>query len=79
MFILIKNIRDLIPYENNPRINDNAVEAVPIIIDTNNTIIAGHTRLKACEKLGINEKSEMIAKKHNVKPSKFHFESFMRI
>lgn len=26
-----------------------------------------------------NEKSEMIAKKHNVKPSKFHFESFMRI
>lgn len=72
MFILIKNIRDLIPYENNPRINDNAVEAVansirefgfkvPIIIDTNNTIIAGHTRLKACEKLGIDKIPVIIA------------------
>ena len=46
------------PYENNPRHNDQAVEAVresinqvgyitPIIIDENNEILAGHTRLKA--------------------------------
>ena len=56
----------LIPYENNPRLNDGAVEAVaasikefgfrnPIIIDKGNVIIAGHTRLKAAEKLGLEE------------------------
>lgn len=59
-------VSDLIPYENNPRINDEAVEyvansikefgfKVPIIIDKNNVIIAGHTRLKASEKLGLDE------------------------
>lgn len=57
-------ISDLIPYANNPRINDNAVDAVaasikefgfknPIVIDNCNVIIAGHTRLKAAEKLGL--------------------------
>ncbi len=62
----IKEIRtaDLIPYANNPRNNDGAVEAVansirqfgfkvPIVIDKNNVIVAGHTRLKAAEKLGL--------------------------
>lgn len=60
------NIEDLIPYSNNPRRNDIAVDMVaksieefgfknPIIIDENNVIIAGHTRLKAAEKLGIIE------------------------
>lgn len=62
----IKEIKTtaLIPYENNPRINDNAVDAVansinqfgfkvPIVIDKNNVIVAGHTRLKAAEKLGL--------------------------
>lgn len=55
---------DLIPYENNPRINDGAVEAVansikefgfkvPIVIDKNNVVVAGHTRLKAAEMLGL--------------------------
>lgn len=55
---------DLIPYENNPRNNDDAVDAVaasirefgfkvPIIVDKNNVIIAGHTRLKAAEKIGM--------------------------
>ena len=57
-------ISDLIPYANNPRINDGAVDAVassikefgfknPIVIDSCNVIIAGHTRLKAAEKLGL--------------------------
>ena len=57
---------ELIPYENNPRFNDDAVEAVansirefgfkvPIIIDGNNVIVAGHTRLKASERLGLEE------------------------
>ena len=56
----------LIPYENNPRINDGAVEAVaasinefgfknPIIVDKNNVIIAGHARLQAAKKLGLEE------------------------
>lgn len=57
---------DLIPYENNPRLNDGAVDAVaasikefgfqvPIVIDKRNVIVAGHTRLKAAEKLGLSE------------------------
>jgi len=64
MEIIERNIEELIPYENNPRNNDAAVEYVansikefgfknPIIIDRDNVIVAGHTRLKAAEKLGI--------------------------
>ncbi len=60
------NIVDLAPYEKNPRKNDNAVETVkksieqygflvPIILDDKNTIVAGHTRVKAAIKLGITE------------------------
>lgn len=55
-----------IPYENNPRYNDNAVDEVansikeygfknPIVLDKNNVIIAGHTRLKAAKKLGLKQ------------------------
>lgn len=55
---------DLVPYENNPRNNDDSVDAVaasirefgfkvPIIVDKNNVIVAGHTRLKAAEKIGM--------------------------
>lgn len=62
MEIIERFIDELIPYENNPRNNDAAVEYVansirefgfknPIIIDKNNVIVAGHTRLKAAEKL----------------------------
>lgn len=64
MEIIEMPIRELIPYENNPRINDNAVEAVaksiknfgfkvPIVIDKDKVIVAGHTRLKAAERLGL--------------------------
>ena len=61
------NIEELIPYANNPRHNDGeAVDRVaasiseygfknPIIIDKNNVIVAGHTRLKAAKKLHIDE------------------------
>ena len=60
------NIDKLIPYINNPRLNDGAVDKVassiknfgfknPIIIDKDNEIIAGHTRLKAARKLGLEE------------------------
>lgn len=57
------SINELIPYENNPRLNDQAVDAVaesikqceyiaPIIVDEDMVILAGHTRTKALEKLG---------------------------
>ena len=60
------SISDLIPYENNPRKNDGAVNAVaasirefgfriPIIIDKNNVIVAGHTRLKAALQLKLTK------------------------
>ena len=65
-------VSDLIEYENNPRKNDDAVSAVarsikefgfkvPVIIDSNNVIIAGHTRVKACKQLGILEVPCVIA------------------
>ena len=64
--IVYKNIDELTPYKNNPKINDKAISYVansikqfgfknPIIIDNKNVIIAGHTRLKACKELGIEE------------------------
>lgn len=60
------NINDLIPYENNPRHNERAIRAVaesikeigfknPIIINNDNVIIAGHTRLQASKMLGLEE------------------------
>lgn len=72
MQIVYKKIDELKPYKNNPRKNDNAVEyvansikefgfKVPIIIDTNNEIIAGHTRLKAAQQLSLTEVPTIIA------------------
>ena len=72
MKIVNKNVNDLIPYVNNPRLNDNAVDAVassienfgfkvPIVIDSGNEIVAGHTRLKAAKKLGLEEVPCIIA------------------
>lgn len=59
-------LEELIPYENNPRSNDKAVEAVaesiyqcgycsPIVVDEDMVILAGHTRLKALQMLEWNE------------------------
>lgn len=70
--IVEKNINDIIPYENNPRHNDSAIDAVansikefhfqnPIIIDKDNVIIAGHTRLKAAQKLGLEKVPCIVA------------------
>ncbi|MDD5699296.1 MAG: DNA modification methylase [Victivallaceae bacterium] len=61
-----KNINEIIPYEQNPRLNDDAVDAVansikefgwrvPIIVDKDMVIICGHTRLKAAKQLGLTE------------------------
>ena len=64
MDILELKIEELVPYENNPRINDQAVDKVaasirefgfkvPIVIDKDNVIVAGHTRLEAAKLLGL--------------------------
>jgi site-specific DNA-methyltransferase (adenine-specific) len=64
MTIIDIKTSDLKEYENNPRNNAGAVDAVaksiqdfgfkvPIVIDRNNVIVAGHTRLKAAKKLGL--------------------------
>lgn len=72
MEIKIVKVSELIPYEKNPRKNDKAVEYVansikefgfkiPIIVDKNNIIVAGHTRLKAAKKLGLKEVPIIVA------------------
>lgn len=64
MNIVELSIHDLVPYENNPRNNIWAVEyvansiekfgfKVPIVVDKNNVIVAGHTRYMASKKLGL--------------------------
>ena len=62
LIIETRSLCDIHPYPNNPRKNDNAVDAVaesirqcgyiaPIIVDENGVILAGHTRYKALKKL----------------------------
>lgn len=62
MLVFEKKISDLKEYGKNPRKNDKAVEylknsirdfgfKVPIVIDSHNVIVCGHTRLKAAKAL----------------------------
>lgn len=64
--IVMRKVAELKPYKNNPRKNDKAVDAVaasikafgfkqPIVIDVNDEVIAGDTRLKAAKKNGMDE------------------------
>lgn len=54
------------PYKNNPRLNEDAIPYVmnsikefgfknPIILDKNNVIVAGHTRLESAKRLDMKE------------------------
>lgn len=72
MEILMININEIIPYEHNPRKNDDAVEAVansiknfgfksPIVVDKNMVIVNGHTRHKASQLLGLTMVPVIIA------------------
>lgn len=64
-------LSEIKPYLNNPRKNDQAVDAVaesiqqcgyvaPIIVDENNVILAGHTRYKALKRLGYTEADVVV-------------------
>jgi DNA modification methylase len=66
MQIELRELSDIRPYENNPRHNDDAVDAVaasirefgfrqPIVVDGDGVIICGHTRYKAALKLGLDK------------------------
>ena len=72
MQIIEKSITEITPYEKNPRKNDEAVEyvansikefgfKVPIVIDKNGVIVAGHTRYKAAQELGLEKLPCVIA------------------
>jgi DNA modification methylase len=73
MDVKLVNIDDVRPYEANPRINDQAVDAVaaslrefgfrqPIVVDEQNVIIVGHTRWKAAKKLGLTQVPVHVAR-----------------
>ena len=70
----IKNMKtlSLIPYENNPRNNEGAIQfvansikqfgfKVPIVIDKDNVIVAGHTRWLAAQALELEEVPCIVA------------------
>jgi DNA modification methylase len=66
MHVEMRPITSIRPYENNPRLNDAAVDAVaasikefgfrqPLVVDEEGVILVGHTRYKAALKLGLTE------------------------
>ena len=66
------NIRDIVPYANNPRNNTKAIEAVaesikrygyctPIVVDEKNVIIAGHSRYYALLSLNYTEVTVLVS------------------
>nr|DAO43705.1 MAG TPA: ParB protein [Caudoviricetes sp.] len=72
MIIVDKPIEQLIPYEKNARNNTQSVDKVaksikkfgfrvPIVIDKDNVIVAGHTRHAAAKKLGMKEVPCIVA------------------
>ena len=73
MEIVNVKLKDIKPYENNPRFNDDAVDdvaksikefgfKVPMVLDKDNVIVCGHTRFKAAQKLKLIEVPCIIAK-----------------
>ena len=66
------DIDSLIPYENNPRFNGEAVSVVaesirlygfqqPVVVDKNKVIVVGHTRTLAAKKLGLKTVPVVVA------------------
>ena len=63
---------EVTPYDKNPRLNDDAVDAVassirefgfkvPIVVDSEWVVVSGHTRLKAAKALGLTEVPVIVA------------------
>lgn len=72
MKIVMVPLHEMVPYENNPRDNASAVEVVaksikefgfkvPIVLDRNKQIVAGHTRMLAAALLGMTEAPCILA------------------
>ena len=72
MDVIEKKLKDIKPYEKNPRKNDSAVDAVansirefgfkvPVVIDKDGVIVCGHTRYKAAKKLKLDTVPCVIA------------------
>ena len=73
MDVVMRPVRSIKPYENNPRDNDAAVAAVaasieqfgfrqPCVVDEEGVLIVGHTRYKAAVKLGMAEVPVHVAR-----------------
>ena len=73
MEVEMRRVDAIKPYENNPRINDGAVDAVaasvrefgwrqPIVVDAEGVIVVGHTRWKAAVKMGLTEVPVHVAR-----------------
>jgi hypothetical protein len=73
MKIEIRPLSEIRPYPNNPRTNDQAVDAVaasirefgfrqPIVVDEEGVIVCGQTRYKAARKLGLEKVPVHMAK-----------------
>ena len=67
-----RRLEEIRPYEHNPRKNEPAVDKVaeslkefgwqqPIVVDPAGVIIAGHTRLKAAQRLGLKTAPVVVA------------------
>ena len=72
MDVIEKKLKDIKPYEKNPRKNDSAVDAVansirefgfkvPVVVDKDGVIVCGHTRYKAAKKLGLEKVPCVVA------------------
>ena len=73
MKIELRPTADIRPYEHNPRINDDAVDAVaaslrqfgfrqPIVVDGDGVIVCGHTRWKAAQRLALEKVPVHVAR-----------------
>ena len=71
MNILLKDIKEILPYENNPRIKNNITKVAesikkfgfqqPIVVDTQNVIIVGHSRYEASKQLNLQKIPVLVA------------------
>tara|TARA_R110002096_G_scaffold435683_1_gene662060 strand:+ start:500 stop:1741 length:1242 start_codon:yes stop_codon:yes gene_type:complete len=77
-----KSVKDLIPYEKNPKLHSdkqiqqlaNSIKewgwTIPILIDENNTVLAGHGRLFAAQLLELEQVPTMLAEGWSEKQKK---------